>query len=422
MMRSDSRWYGFGWSYKTEAGSFRLRKLKPRAFILAYLSANLVLPARAQTPAPVTPASTTPASATPAVTAPAPTTIVLDSFDSVSQWTTTPADGVEISVHPDSNGVHGRAMRVDFDFHGHGGYAVIHRPLGLTLPPNYEISFAIKGDAPTNTLELKMIDSTGENVWWSNTPNFQFPKDWQTFARKKRQISFAWGPTNDKTLKRFSAIEIAITAGSGGKGSVWLDDLAVTPLDPDTRFYPAATITASSQAQGYDAWRAIDADAASAWRSAPLRAPPPTGGTTAAPAGQVPPGAETIDIDFTRRREFGGLVINWEPGRRANSYEVQGSQDKQTWRTLYTVNRNSVSPLTQVVASSSKTAVALSPLFRDYLYMPESDARYLRIVLLSPENRIGYGVRDIGIKPLEWAASENDFFMTIAREAPKGSY
>ena len=52
---------------------------------------------------------------------PAPTTIVLDSFDSVSQWTTTPADGVEISVHPDSNGVHGRAMRVDFDFHGHGG-------------------------------------------------------------------------------------------------------------------------------------------------------------------------------------------------------------------------------------------------------------------------------------------------------------
>ncbi len=64
-------------------------------------------------------------------------TIVLDSFDSVSQWTTMPADGVEISGHPDSNGVHGRAMRVDFDFHGHGGYAVIHRPLSLTLPLNY---------------------------------------------------------------------------------------------------------------------------------------------------------------------------------------------------------------------------------------------------------------------------------------------
>ena len=151
-------------------------------------------------------------------------------------------------------------MRVDFDFHGHGGYAVIHRPLSLTLPPNYEFSFAIKGDAPTNTLEFKMIDSTGENVWWSNNPNFQFPKDWQTITRKKRQISFAWGPTADKELKRFAAIEIAITAGSGGKGSIWLDDLALTPLEPDTRFYPFPRVTASSQSSGYDIGRAIDTD------------------------------------------------------------------------------------------------------------------------------------------------------------------
>ena len=179
-------------------------------------------------------------------------TIVLDAFDSVTQWATTPADGVEISVHQESNGVRGKAMRVDFDFHGHGGYAVIHRQLNLALPANYEISFAIKGDAPTNTLEFKMIDSTGENVWWSNTPNFQFPKDWQTITRKKRQISFAWGPTADKDLKRFSAIEIAITAGSGGKGSIWLDDLALTPLEPDTHFYPFPRVTASSQSSGYD--------------------------------------------------------------------------------------------------------------------------------------------------------------------------
>ncbi|HEY8833869.1 MAG TPA: discoidin domain-containing protein, partial [Gemmatimonadaceae bacterium] len=407
---------------KLKQGALRGAASQLGAFILAFaVTAVLTSGAQSQTPVTTAPPPKPPTPVATVVSAPttAPTTIVLDSFDSVSHWTATPADGVEISVHADSNGVHGRAMRVDFDFHGHGGYAVIHRPLSLTLPPNYEFSFAIKGDAPSNTLEFKMIDSTGENVWWSNTPNFQFPKDWQTFTRKKRQISFAWGPTNDKTLTRFSAIEIAITAGSGGKGSVWLDDLAVTPLEPDTHFYPAPTISASSQVQGYDAWRAIDADAASGWRSAPLRTPPP-GGTTTSP-GQVPPGAETIDIDFTRRREFGGLVINWEPGRRANSYEVQDSQDKQTWQTLYRVNRTSAWSPAQV-ASSSKSAIAPSPLFRDYLYVPESDARYLRIVLLSPENKNGYGIRDIGIKPLEWAATENDFFTTIAREAPRGSY
>ncbi|MDP9203142.1 MAG: discoidin domain-containing protein, partial [Gemmatimonadota bacterium] len=351
-----------------------------------------------------------------------PTTIVLDSFDSVSQWTATPVEGVEISVHPDSNGAHGRAMRVDFDFHGHGGYAVINRPLSLTLPPNYEFSFAIKGDAPTNTLEFKLLDSTGENVWWSNNTNFQFPKDWQTITRKKRQISFAWGPTNDKELKRFSAIELAITAGSGGKGSIWLDDLAVTPLEPDTHFYPAPRLTASSQTQAYDVSRATDSDLATAWRSAPVRVSPAPSGVGPVPAGSVPPGAEKIDIDFLRRREFGGLVISWEPGRRASSYEVQGSPDGQNWRTLYTVNRASVSPFAETVASSSKTAIALSPLFRDYLYMPESDARFLRIILKSPESNSGYGIRDIAVKPLDWAASENDFFLGLAREAPRGSY
>src|SRR6202163_2094352 len=185
------------------------------------------------TPVPAVVAPTPPAQTTtaPAQTAPAPVqpvpaatqagaanTIVVDTFDSVTQWTATPADGVEISVHPDSNGVHGKAMRVDFDFHGHGGYGVIHRAFNLALPPNYEISFAIRGNAPTNTLELKLIDATGENVWWSNNPNFVFPKDWKTITRKKRQISFAWGPTNDKDLKQFAAIELAITAGSRGKG------------------------------------------------------------------------------------------------------------------------------------------------------------------------------------------------------------
>src|SRR6266550_6782350 len=119
-------------------------------------------------PAPTPIPTVVPATPVAAATQIPASTIVLDNFDSVTQWTTAPAEGVEVSVHPDPSGAHGGAMRVDFDFHGHGGYAVIHRALNLTLPPNYEFSFAIRGDAPTNTLEFKLIDSTGDNVWWSN--------------------------------------------------------------------------------------------------------------------------------------------------------------------------------------------------------------------------------------------------------------
>src|SRR3990170_6511417 len=122
----------------------------------------------------------------PALLPPGTNTIVVDSFDSVSHWTPAFADGVDVSVHPDS-GRTGRGMRIDFDFHGRGGYAVVSRAVDLTMPPNYEFSFAIRGEAPVNTLEFKMVDSTGENVWWSNTTNFVFPREWTTFTRKKRQ-------------------------------------------------------------------------------------------------------------------------------------------------------------------------------------------------------------------------------------------
>ncbi|MEX2325277.1 MAG: hypothetical protein WD553_00685, partial [Gemmatimonadaceae bacterium] len=84
-----------------------------------------------------------------------PAPVVIDAFESVSQWTAIPADGVEITIHPDSD-VRGRSMRLDFDFHGHGGYAVVRRAVNLSLPSNYEFSFAIRGAAPVNTLEFKL--------------------------------------------------------------------------------------------------------------------------------------------------------------------------------------------------------------------------------------------------------------------------
>ena len=120
-------------------------------------------------------------------------TSVIDSFDSVSQWSTNPAKGVEISIHSDS-GWHGRAMRVDFDFHGNPGYGIVRREISMDLPRNYEFAFAVRGDAPKNTLEFKLVDRGGATVWWSNNPNFDFPREWRSLARKKREICYAWGP------------------------------------------------------------------------------------------------------------------------------------------------------------------------------------------------------------------------------------
>jgi hypothetical protein len=161
--------------------------------------------------------------------------LLIDAFDSVSHWHTNPSAGVDISIHPDS-GRHGRGMRVDFDFHGHGGYGIVNRKVDLDLPENYEFAFALRGTAPTNTLEFKLVDPTFANVWWSNHPNFIFTPEWKTIARKKREICFAWGPIGSGEIHRVAAIELAITAGSGGKGSIWIDDLSLVAIDPDSPF------------------------------------------------------------------------------------------------------------------------------------------------------------------------------------------
>ena len=158
------------------------------------------------------------------------TTILLDSFDSVSHWTTNSSAGVEATIHSDSNGLHGRALRLDFDFQGRRGYTIVRRALDLRLPPKYAFSFAIRGNAPTNTLEFKLVDSAAASVWWSNNPRFEFPPFWTPVVRTQEQISFAWGQARNRRVTRLAAIEFAVTAGSGGKGTIWIDDLAFMPV------------------------------------------------------------------------------------------------------------------------------------------------------------------------------------------------
>lgn len=317
----------------------------------------------------------------------APQDKILDDFESLAGWKTTPSDGVTLELKQDS-GVHGKSMRLDFDFHGHGGYAVIHKDIKLAVTGNYEFSFYIRGDAPVNTLEFKLMDSSGDNVWWSNQPDFVFPKSWTRVVRKKRNITFAWGPAGGGELNQIAAIEIAITAGTGGKGSVWLDDLRLTPLEPDGPYTLAPRVTASTALPDNRPEFALDGRGVTAWRfnSKDVK-------------------TAVLDIDFKTRREFGGLVLDWEGASRPASYGVFTSIDG--------------------VSYTNVGAVGPSWRMRDYLYLPESDARYVRLMLntsndTSPSGIVG--LSEISVKPLSWSASMNDLLTAIARDEPAGSY
>ena len=305
--------------------------------------------------------------------------IVLDDFESTSGWKATPSDGVSLELH-DDQGLHGKSMRLDFDFHGHGGYAVIHKDIRFVVPANYEFTFAIRGPAPVNTLEFKLIDSTGDNVWWSNQPAYVFPEAWKTVTRKKRHISFAWGPLGGGELRNVAAIEFAITAGTGGKGSVWLDDLKLTPLDREGPYTLTPRVTGPAL-PGHSAPMALDGKMTTSWR------PPAT------------TDKRTLDIDFHKRREFGGLVLDWDSVGRARSYTIETSADGREYSTAYYGGPGNSN--------------------RDYIYLPEADARYLRVTVTAPPV---VGLREITVKPLSWSATKNDFLKAVARDAPPGDY
>src|SRR5258708_34687681 len=94
----------------------------------------------------------------------------------------------------------GDANRLDFDFHGHGGYAIARRMGAIELPANYQFTFRLRGAAPSENLEFKLLH--GDDVWWRNRRDFVFPRDWMTVATKKRQIEFAWGPLHGPELRQ----------------------------------------------------------------------------------------------------------------------------------------------------------------------------------------------------------------------------
>jgi hypothetical protein len=307
---------------------------------------------------------------------------VIDDFERVGQWTAQPAEGVRLAIRNDI-GRTGRAMRLDFAFTSGGGYAIAHRPIAIDLPSNYVFSFWMRAVAPPNTLEFKLIDAGGENVWWYTERDRTFDGRWHQVTVRRRQIAFAWGPAGGGEIHHVAALELVITAGrGGGSGQVWFDDLtlASTPAFGPYNLQPG--ITASSALTGHGARAVIDGDTMTSWQAIARTA--------------------ALTIDFLRTREFGGLTVAWEPGRRARRYAIQTSDNGRAWRTVQQIQDGSGD--------------------HDLLYLPDTESRYLRLTLDSAEGAHGFGLREVTVHPLEWSVSRNAFFEAVARDAPRGAY
>jgi hypothetical protein len=301
----------------------------------------------------------------------------LDDFADLASWRSVASDGVSASIRA-ARGPHGPALRLDFDLAGTAGYAIARRALPVDLPDNYEISFYVRADAPVNDLQFKLIDASGDNVWWFSQRNFEYPRDWQRIRIKKRQIEFAWGPTRDRTLRHFATVEFVVSAGrGGGKGGVYFSELELRPLPAEPAVYRPLVVRASSSLP------------------APGRSPRST--ATARPYGKSDRtwGAGRSDLRVStraiRRTRLGGGSA---PG-------VATQLPTMVRETVRSVSGGNGGP--------------------DALALPEAETRYLRLALHEGPAK-SYGLAEIEIKELAFGASPNAFFQAVAKDSPRGDF
>ena len=225
------------------------------------------------------------AGAGPALAQPSPASVLLDDMRDASRWQALGSDQVQARVQADGRG----GLCLHYDFGRVSGYAVARRTLALELPAHYGFTLRLRGKGAPNALQLKFVDASGDNVWWRQWPEFTPPARATDLAIRQRQISFAWGPADDKQLRRAAAIELVVASGSGGgAGQVCMERLTLHTLPP-----PAVA-------------------------AAPL----------------LLQGAAGSTLSFNSVQEFNGLLWRWGTGPRSPAL-VQASDDGARWRTLH---------------------------------------------------------------------------------------
>lgn len=311
-------------------------------------------------------------------------TRVLDAFEDLTPWAADASTDVDSAVSS-VDGQTGKAMRLTYDFNGRSGYAFAARAIPLTMPDNYEIAFWVRGQGPTNTLEIKFVDASGENVHWRRVPGWTAPDGWTLFTIKKRQIAFAWGPKTDRTFTGAARMEFVVTAGEGGQGFIEIDQLTIRELPPVPSVDPRPVATASTAAGADIAARAVDDDPLTAWRSTGL-------------------GDQSLTLDLGYEREFGGLTLRWANKAAATAYRVEASPDGETWR-----------PLASVTGGNGGV---------DWIRTPEASARHLRLSLAEGQggDQTAYALNALEIEPLSFGEDPTAFIEAVAKESRRGLY
>ena len=172
----------------------------------------------------------------------------------------------------------------------------------MDYPDNYEFALqaARRRRRPT-TSSSSSVDASGDNVWWVNKPNYALPAQWTPLKLKKRHITFAWGPTADKTLRSSESSSSRSSDRQGRRQGQCVLRRADASARCRREDLPPLKPTASATAalQGSNASAAIDGDVATAWRAAK--------------------GAQALTLDLGACANSAELRLQWRDGEAASA-------------------------------------------------------------------------------------------------------
>ncbi len=288
-----------------------------------------------------------------------------------SDWQAVVSGNAELKLSSVPAG-RGSALQMDFDFKGGGGFVVARRAFSRGMPEEYAVTFRLRGRGAANNLELKLIDATGQNVWRHVQKDLRPPPRWKRVTVDSRDIDFAWGPSSGGRLSTLGSLELAIVAGEGGKGTLWIADVQIEDRSPSE----PAKAAASSERPGFEAAGAL---LDTGWKPRPDDRHP------------------WIVIDSIEPRTIGGLIIDWREHAPPSGFRIRASSSGRRWRTLHRAPR-----------AGGK---------RSYVYLPGLRTRFLRLELDEPS--AGAALR---LQSFEFSRSIEAFWKNIAAGEARGGH
>ncbi len=308
-------------------------------------------------------------------------TRLLDDFEILTGWTPIVSDGAHLTL-AQGPGVPGSSLAMQFDLRGASGYCIAQKEFSIDLPADFQFVFDMRADAPVNNFEFKVIDDH-DNVFWIKKLNITYPREWIRQRVKKRHLHFAWGPVRDAPLRRVRKIEFVVSAGTGGTGTVSIDNFRFEMLDTAAASAARPRVRVRPAGGGRQPRFDRSTQEVTGWKSPEAK-------------------ENALTLDFGYAKELGGLVLEWDKRDFATAYDVQLSDDTRQWRNAYTVTEGNGG--------------------KDYVPLPETETRSLRLVVHHTSRSRGVHLATMWIKGPEFSASPNALFRSIAADALPGDY